>query len=94
MGCNCGGKRRNEGTAATLRRSFQIPECSEPYTGPSPDQVIYMVALGTEHEQGFTRTRRAEAISIARQNSWTIDPLPASSLCRDTVERVLTSDLA
>ena len=105
-GCGCGGK-RIEGSRATLRRSHRISQdvsgayssgssvnCSGPYSGANPDQVIYMVAIGTENEQGFTRANRAQAIHVAATNEWTIDPLPARSLCHEVVVGVLGGDLA
>ena len=90
-GCGCGGK-RPQGTAASLRRSFSIPEptnCSGTYSGPNEDRVVYMVAIGTENEQGFAKDQRATAMSLAARNQWTIDPLPARSLCHEVVVAAL-----
>jgi hypothetical protein len=94
MACSKCGGRRIEGSRATLKRSYEIPEASTPYEGPQSNAAIYVVGLGTENEQAFSRADRDRAISLARENEWTIDVLPAKSLERELVEGVLGGDLA
>jgi hypothetical protein len=85
MACSKCGGRRIEGSRATLKRSYEIPEASTPYEGPQGNAAIYVVGLGTENQQAFSRADRDRAISLARDNEWTIDVLPAKSLERDLV---------
>ncbi|MCD6056471.1 MAG: hypothetical protein K0Q89_1 [Thermomicrobiales bacterium] len=109
MGCNCGQRQDSALAGTTLRQSFatsnsaglydlaRSPGCKEPYHGSFPTAVIYVVALGTEDEQLFTRGQRNDATRRARTgrasdgSRLTLDSIAASNLCHDAVVELLGS---
>ena len=52
------------------------------YTGVFENESVYVVGLGTEREQLFTRKQREEAFSAARNERLTIDHVRACGLAR------------
>ncbi len=102
MACGgCGGNKTTAtGDSVTLQASSPVladgfyrtaadPEdCSGAYDGPYA-KPVYVVALGTDVEQFFTRDQRSEAIRLATTSGQTIDQLHPRELCRETVDAVL-----
>lgn len=92
--CGCTKNRKNQGKAATLRPStvkldagsgtYTTGSCSEAYSGPLENRTFYVVDLAGD-PQLFTVENRDKAIALAHSGDLTIDPLPATKLCRDLV---------
>lgn len=97
--CNCGG-RKTSGSAANLSRStitldqgvYQTANpCTVAYYGDQPTRSLIVVAAGTENEQWFGVPDRMASVRLARENKWTWDQLPATSVCHNIAVEVLGS---
>jgi hypothetical protein len=66
-------------------------DCDEPYVGEHAGRSVYVVGMGTDREQFFTRAQRSAAVALARSERLTIDHLPASQLCPQVVETLFAS---
>jgi hypothetical protein len=101
MGCGCKNKNELTGDASGLVQSWpnpnevgmvelaSAPDCDKLYSGPFRQATLLVVGLGTEQETLFVRGMREAAITLAKAESLTIDPVPARSICHDAAVAVL-----
>lgn len=61
----------------------------QPYTGRRRADSVYIVGLGTEHEQLFTRARSRDAIKTARELKVGVIQVPATQICGPAAEALL-----
>lgn len=99
MACGCGnigllspnteGVRTGYTAAYDGNGMYQLsaaPGCDQPYSGDYRRESVYVVGIGTEGEQIFTRRRSREAIDYSKANGLKLNHLPCNALC-DSVMR-------
>lgn len=102
MACSGCGGRTNVGIQGAIIQSAspqpdeydmipmsKYPECHERYHGTFTGASVFLVGVGTEHEQIFVRGHRVEALRYANDRHTTLDHVYSTSLCHQAVLQLL-----